>query len=1195
VQPDLEEQLAKGRVKAALLGTPQAAVRLGRFEILRCLGRGGHGAVYEAREDPSLPTVALKCLHPADHAQRSALQREFRAATRLVHPNLVTLHELFCADEHAFFTMELVRGGSLLAQLAGTSADHTAICTAFLALLAGLRVVHAAGKVHRDLKPSNVLLTEHGRIVILDYGLMIDRDRPLDGSRSGASGTPFYRAPEQVSGGEVGPKADLYAVGKMLAQALWTSQSTATDSALQHTLALLADDLQERNPMRRPSAEQALARLSVAAGRPCRENRSKTSTDDPLVGREAERSALHASLASAQAGEAAIVWLEGESGMGKSALLRAFAAEATQAGASVLEGRCYERENAPFKVFDGIVTSLARRLRVGANTRFALAPEDARALTQLFPELAHALSLPLTPGSQLDPRASQQRAFAALRLLLGQLAAERPLLIMVDDLQWGDADSARLMLSLLLPALPAGVLFVGAYRPSERDSSPFLRRVLGSTIARSAEARASVLTLTGLNEHEVQVLARALGHSAALAEESALALLRAADGMPFLLCELLTAARLEPTGHHDSLAVMLEPRVRRCSSQARRLLDILCIAGRPLSLAIGARAAHLGEAAWTSAQQLCTERLARWRESDDGRELEPYHDIVRTWIAEHALGSVRMVLHRALAEALELTGEDDVEFALEHWLHAGEVTRARSCALLAANHARASLAWVRAAELYRLALRLSPGSAPEQAALHEALADVLSYAGEHAAAGEAYERAAEQVPADRASALYRTAATQLLLGGKVERGLTLTREALSAVGIALPESELAGHAMWVKQRARLSWRSLAARLRATPPLPGTPQRHEALRAAYRGFSIHDPARGAALHMQYLAEVRGMRNAHELEALAWEAAQQAMVSGPYARASVARMRDEVQTIAASLNQPYTTAIATLLEASYLLHCCERPADALIWLNRAEEILETCPGTHLEQGWLRMLRDYVVLNASEVDLRAYWVARERESRTREDAYSQRQLLLAVPLRGLFEDKPADALSFLDRGWPLDRKPSNPFDFMALSSRCDLLVYQADAAGAYALLRANWHYLTWRHVFKQFDHHFAYLRARNAVALYAQTRAPALAHETRRFACVKASLPRLTQGLYRGLQACLAIADGNAQEARALLEAASADLVQAQHHNLAWLVRYRLAQISGDGPGFARAEAFIRARGIRALEPWVSVLLPVAQKID
>jgi len=225
-------------------------VRLvGRYEILREIGRGGMAIVYAARQPDLDRQVALKELssfhaNSAEFAHR--FLRESRLAGSLNHPNIVTVHEYFEDGGTPYIAMELVPRGSLrpyvkrlsLAQVAGVLEG----------ILAGLAHAETAGIVHRDLKPENVMVTADGRVKITDFG--IARARQRAGTQyvtaTGMTvGTPTYMAPEQAMAGEIGPWTDLYSVG-ILTYELILGSAPFTDSDT--PVAILMRHVNERVP-----------------------------------------------------------------------------------------------------------------------------------------------------------------------------------------------------------------------------------------------------------------------------------------------------------------------------------------------------------------------------------------------------------------------------------------------------------------------------------------------------------------------------------------------------------------------------------------------------------------------------------------------------------------------------------------------------------------------------------------------------------------------------------------------------------------------------------------------------------------------------------------------------------------------------------------------------------------------------------
>ena len=194
---------------------PQRSV--GRYEIVREVGRGGTAVVYLARQTDLDRSVALKELagfHASDPEFVERFLRESRVAGSLNHPNIVTVHEYFEHEGTAFIAMEYFDRGSLRGWLSGLTLRQAA--GVLEGVLSGLGYAHSRGIVHRDLKPENVMVTSTGGVKIADFGLakVLQEGAGSPLTVSGTTmGTPAYMAPEQALATDVGPPADLYAVG----------------------------------------------------------------------------------------------------------------------------------------------------------------------------------------------------------------------------------------------------------------------------------------------------------------------------------------------------------------------------------------------------------------------------------------------------------------------------------------------------------------------------------------------------------------------------------------------------------------------------------------------------------------------------------------------------------------------------------------------------------------------------------------------------------------------------------------------------------------------------------------------------------------------------------------------------------------------------------------------------------------------
>jgi len=190
-----------------------------RYLIEQPLGSGGMGAVWRGRDLRLDRAVAVKELTSAGLALPMAIQRfdrEARAVARLAHPNIVAVHDVGTDGGHPYLVMELVEGSSVAAMLDdGPLPVATAVAIAAQAC-DGLAAAHAAGVIHRDVKPANLLLTSTGMVKICDFGIARLHDSTGDTNLTGsipALGSCRYMAPEQITGGPVDARTDLYGLG----------------------------------------------------------------------------------------------------------------------------------------------------------------------------------------------------------------------------------------------------------------------------------------------------------------------------------------------------------------------------------------------------------------------------------------------------------------------------------------------------------------------------------------------------------------------------------------------------------------------------------------------------------------------------------------------------------------------------------------------------------------------------------------------------------------------------------------------------------------------------------------------------------------------------------------------------------------------------------------------------------------------
>jgi eukaryotic-like serine/threonine-protein kinase len=815
----------------SLGGVPSLGAYAKRFRIIRSLGSGGMGEVFEAYDAELKTHVALKVLREWTPSSIRSFKEEFRTVSSIQHPNLVRLHNFYKDEQCCFFTMDLVEGQDFLSFVrayARAEADSPTLAleeaislpptesrrfpgsfdlerlrSALVKLVQGLQVLHAAGTVHRDIKPSNVMIDAEGKLVILDFGLAKNiesrfLEEGLEESHQ-IMGTAFYMAPEQAAGRLVGPPADFYSLGAVLYHAL-TGRPPHDGSLLEILLKKQTEkpakpselvlgvpaDLEElcmdllcAEPSERPKGEEILRRLGQEVAPIPRRSLSvqpiSLGKSSPFIGRDAEMRILQDAHDSVRAGKPVVVVICGESGVGKTMLMRRFAE--THPEDLIFGGRCHEKEHIPFKAFDGIMEAVSSRLKRMSEVEVAkLLPLHADLIVQAFPVMRKVplMAQVVYRNHDVDPQELLKRLFGALREFFIRFSARNPIVLLIDDLQWADPDSKALLDSLLHPPEAPNLLIVATHRDKQPQGIDF-----------PSEVR--LLDLPQLSEKDARELAgRLLANVGAEATpEKITAIVDDAGGHPLFIAELIrrSSLRKDRPGEQLSLDGILREGARELPLATQQLLALICVAGRPLPLEVIKRSS--GMVAATFEQHLSTLSVGQFIRIEGSRRTDkvwPYHDRIRESIAGGLSVDQRRILARHLAKALQEAEHQNPEALVEQWRAAGSPRRAAYFADLAGQDAMKGFAYGRAAFFYALALQLDPPRDPKKrSALLQRLGDALSNAGQGKEAADAY-LAAKEGSSD-GSELQRLAAGQLLRSGYMGEGT-------AAMGQSMDEANL---------------------------------------------------------------------------------------------------------------------------------------------------------------------------------------------------------------------------------------------------------------------------------------------------------------------------------------------------------------------------------------------------------------------
>jgi tetratricopeptide (TPR) repeat protein len=588
--------------------------------------------------------------------------------------------------------------------------------------------------------------------------------------------------------------------------------------------------------------------------------------------------------------------VHGVSGMGKTALVRRFLREvAREPGTVVLSGKCSERESIPYKALDSVMDALCAYLRrLMPSDAHALMPRDPLAVARLFPVLR---SIPAVIEAReraavgLDPTQARRRAFKALRELWGRIADRSRFIVHVDDLQWTDLDSAILLDAILRASDAPPMLFVGSYRSgADVGEGPLARLVRELYEDPRIDAREPIPVGPMSREDATDLALRMLGDRTkrhrALADEVA----REAEGSPFFVGELVRYAQrhsgsdaeipVTESGSSVSLDSVIRHRLAELPPEARRLLEVIAVAGGSVSQGIALRVAQGERPSRDALSRLRSESLVRLLGSSDEDPVEIYHDRIR----ETALRSIERTnlaeIHLALGRALESSGDADAVALSHHFRQAGEDQRATKHTIDAAEQAEAALAFDRAAELYRAALELRALPPEEVPELEARLAEALANAGRLYDSAKAYLRASADGHDREHLEWTRRAADRLLSSGHSEEGRVALQTVLESVGVTLPRSNGRAIASLLRNKAVLAMRGMKYKLRKESEIPKAElERLDACWTASRGLVYTDGIVGFDFHVRHLRlAVRAGEPGRLSRALAVEAHMQAIMAG-----------------------------------------------------------------------------------------------------------------------------------------------------------------------------------------------------------------------------------------------------------------------------------------------------------------------------
>jgi hypothetical protein len=678
--------------------------RIGGYVFMREIGSGGMARVLLAK-DPAGNLVALKVLRKSRFKTGLVrFRREFRALSRIHHPNVIRVETYGDLHGHPFIAMEYVDGPDLHSLIRSfrtwePEKRWRRIEEILIDLCRALSAIHRRGLVHRDLKPSNVLINREGVCKLTDFGIVKDLDPSQDPHLSTTLvGTWAYASPEQITGNPIDHRSDLYSLGVILFAMLTGKRPfVANDMAgylalhrdrpapaprdVNHEIPEHLDEICRRLLQKAPrdryqSAQEILYRLEAEERQPLPS--VADGWEAPLVGRDLEIEAIGNAVAALTMQRGGVLVLEGDDGSGKSRLLLTAVERARNLGLPFHRDE-FRRETPVFAVSTRIVREVLAELgnRAPKSLQVDLdsfvegeAGKDAR--QGLYDVAREALALALDDAPRVlildDLHEAQPRELHLLSFLIRQLVGneQAPLLVVTTLRPKANAAADAMAAGEGLGIEPQEV-DVGAL--SREDLATILFGMVGDTVGARVLAQRLHKETEG-NATFVTEFLRSLLAQGVIKQEGQGHVLTVRDD------EIATGHLEIPIGVRQ----MMKSRLDAVERQDRRALEVLAVAGREIDLDVLLDVLDEDEEVVLDAlDRLLAAGIVRERRSGD----VVFHQVTHRKFADVVYRDLdaerRSWLHRKVAAALELHYANNpgaLEVVGEHYRQAGDAGRA---------------------------------------------------------------------------------------------------------------------------------------------------------------------------------------------------------------------------------------------------------------------------------------------------------------------------------------------------------------------------------------------------------------------------------------------------------------------------------------------------------------------------------------
>ncbi len=757
------------------------------YKINRKLGQGGMGVVYLAEDTRLKRNVAIKFLPDhiaADPEQRKRFETEAQAAASLNHPNITTIHAIEDYDEHMFIAMEYIDGIELKDKIRVGSIPLKEAAGIAVQIAEGLNAAHKKGIIHRDIKSQNIMLTADGIVKIMDFGLA-----KIPGSthitKSGSTmGTAAYMSPEQAQGQDADERSDIFSYGivfyEMLAGTLpfkgdyeyaliysiineEPDETILTNNAVPIQLRrVVLKCLRKNKEDRYASFDEVLKNIlsfsqDESYSYPDKDLTAELSPVKSFIpqigsnfsGREQEMNTLTAMLENCKRNKGYTVFIGGEPGIGKTQLVSGLVKNHASERVNFLYGRClFNNEGGlPYHPF---VSAVNNSLFSGhghfISALTAIAEKNNINISNKLSQVKTFLNF---SGEYSKSIMHKEQLWEAVLTMFMTIAADKPLVLILDDIQWADKTSVALFAYLARNIKNLPVLLIGLYRPPEitQDDTDLIGTIRQLRIE-DAASRIDLLRLS--NKDTLNVIQKILGENS-VDNKIVSEIYRQSEGNPLFIYELTRLMRdrnaikkgkddswiyneeASLTAVSDKVQDVIRQRVDRLDDDSREVLQFAACQGEYFQSSVLIDCLKLDKISLLKKLQLLEKEYNVIHYENKNYRFD--HILIKDVLYDSILPELREEYHKLIAGSLiESFGSKD-EYAsviAHHLISGGSDEQSVKYLLTAAKAARELYAVEEAISFYKKLIKIDNETGLDKncrKSMEEGLGDINLFTG----------------------------------------------------------------------------------------------------------------------------------------------------------------------------------------------------------------------------------------------------------------------------------------------------------------------------------------------------------------------------------------------------------------------------------------------------------------------------------